>query len=1224
MLNVQQIVSEQKGTMKQAVRKILGRAVKRVPAETRRRVRDGVHPALRQRIVTLLAGSQSGKPKLSVIVPVYNVEPYIAKCLNSLIQQTYRNLEIIVVDDGSPDNSAAIARQYARWDNRVKVISKVNGGLGAARNTGLEHVTGEYLTFVDSDDRIPRDAYQVMMRTIRRTGSDMVSGGVYRQKGTKVWLSAWTKKFHSEDRLSITIDDFPEIFEDAMACNKIFSMEFFQRAVGEFPVGIRYEDQEPMAKAYLRARSFDVLRHPVYYWLLRDDGSSITQGKENIDDLTDRLAVLEAGTQHVFSEGSDAARRGWFKKVLTGDLIQYLHVAQRTGQEYWDVFSGGLKKIVALSGDDLWSDLPFWLRLPMWLAVHKGRSEAFAAVLWRSEHGTGLNLKSTDAGFVVDGADFEEAFGTVPSEILQVAPDSVVLNCAVNRVEWVTGSVVEIAGHAHCDHLFNGSEVTPRLLLVNKSGDREIELSADRTQPLLLHPFKSQLVAPTKTAYSVRINTENFDAIEEWRLIARVSVNDIDIDHPVGALDQAKAAADPGFSDVRDGRRWILEPAPDGNLWFKPQQVTLSAEIEEVGGRRFAVVTRGDRAADFNKLRIYNRRSSHELVVAGQPTPDGSCRFEFELPTLGGSLAEKNTDNAWTLRAVNGKKQMPLKPHLGYSGVRSFLDAGAVHAGVTTAGNLKIHENPWFVMADSYAIDSDSGHTRISINGRFELPTGWRPSALELCSETKTVAHADVEWAAGEFSATVNLTSQDWFDNTVPLPAGGYHFKVEGTDSRTGHTARKWLRLSDSAAMSLPGLSDDATPAVVITRTVKTRSLWLRLTPPVKFAERSAYNRARVIEDAVRAHADRPLEKAILFESFFGRRAGDIPEPLYFELRKRLPDWKFYWSNAQESFESPEGTETVVTHSEKYIRALFTSQIIVNNCEFPAYFRKQPGQLYVQTWHGTPLKMIGADVHSAGLSPEYRAKVRRETQYWDILLAQSDFAAEKFESAFSSHARTIVDGYPRVDVLVDPERMRAARAATRANLGLSDDDIFVLYAPTFRDASKKAGVGYHLEIAIDFERLKQALPGNVRLGLRAHSNVRAMQLAGDEFVIDVTEFPDAQTLLAATDVLIADYSSIMFDFAATRRPMVFFAPDLEDYLEKSRGMYLDYESTVPGPLVRTTAELADALNTVIEKGSQAYEAKYAEFVADYLPHEDGHSAERIADQIVRAARSQEN
>ncbi|KXZ58899.1 CDP-glycerol:poly(glycerophosphate) glycerophosphotransferase [Brevibacterium ravenspurgense] len=1210
--------------MKQAVRKMLGRAVKRMPAETRRRVRDGVHPALRQRVVTLLTGSQSGKPKLSVIVPVYNVEPYIAKCLNSLIQQTYRNLEIIVVDDGSPDNSAAIARRYARWDNRVKVISKVNGGLGAARNTGLEYVTGDYLTFVDSDDHIPRDAYQVMMRTILRTGSDMVSGGVYRQKGTKVWLSAWTKKFHPEDRLGITIDDFPEIFEDAMACNKIFSMDFFRRAVGEFPVGIRYEDQEPMAKAYLRARSFDVLRHPVYYWLLRDDGSSITQGKENLDDLTDRLAVLEAGTQHVFNEGSEAARHGWFKKVLTGDLIQYLDVAQRTSQEYWDVFSGGLKKIVTLSGEDLWNDLPFWVRLPMWLAVHKGRSESFAAMLWRSEHGTGLKLKSNGAGFVVDGADFENRFGPLPQDILEVAPDSVSLNCAVDRVEWLTGSLVEIAGHAYCDHLIDGREATPRMLLINRNGDQEIELDAERFEPRLLNRFKSQLVSAQNAAYTVRINTEDLDVTEGWRLIARVSVNGIDIDHRAGALNQTAAAADPGFSKVEDGRRWVLEPSSDGNLWFNVKRAQVSADIEKLAERRFAVTIRGANVSGFDKLRIHNRRSSQDFMVSGQSSTDGSRRFEFVLPALGGSLAEKNADSTWTLRAVNGKKQTPLKPRCGFNELQNLRDEGSLFVGVTVAGNLKIHENPWFVTADSYAIVSEGGHTRMTFNGRFELPAEWKPTSLALRRDGKTVADTDVEWTDGGFAARVDLTTEDWFGNTMPLPAGGYNFVIEGVNSHTGATARKWVRLSEEAAKSLPEVFDEAVPAAIATRTAKTRSLWLRLVPPVKFAEKGTYNRARVIEGAVRAHVDKPLDKAILFESFFGKRAGDIPEPLYFELRKRLPDWKFYWSNAQDSFASPEGTETVITHSAKYIEALFTSQIIVNNCEFPSYFRKQPGQLYVQTWHGTPLKMIGADVHSAGLSPEYRAKVQRETQYWDILLAQSDFAAEKFDSAFSSAARTIVDGYPRVDVLANPEQHREARAKTRANLGLRNDEIFVLYAPTFRDASQKAGVGYHLDIGIDFERLKQALPSNVRLGIRAHSNVKAMELVGDEFVIDVTEFPDAQTLLAATDVLIADYSSIMFDFAATRRPMVFFAPDLEDYLENSRGMYLDYESTVPGPIVRTTAELGDALNMAITEGLDEYKDKYDEFVANYLPHEDGHSAERIADEIVRLVQQQDH
>lgn len=117
-------------------------------------------------------------PKLSIIVPVYKVESFIEKCITSLQNQTYPNLEIILVDDGSPDNCPAICERYAESDSRIKVIHKQNGGLCSARNAGLDVATGEYVTFVDSDDWIEDESYKELMRYCIDTHLDIIGGGV--------------------------------------------------------------------------------------------------------------------------------------------------------------------------------------------------------------------------------------------------------------------------------------------------------------------------------------------------------------------------------------------------------------------------------------------------------------------------------------------------------------------------------------------------------------------------------------------------------------------------------------------------------------------------------------------------------------------------------------------------------------------------------------------------------------------------------------------------------------------------------------------------------------------------------------------------------------------------------------------------------------------------------------------------------------------------------------
>src|SRR6188472_365311 len=128
---------------------------------------------------------------VSVVVPVYQVEDYLAECLDSLLRQAYRRLEIVVVDDGSTDRSAQIARAYADRDGRIVMVRQDNAGLGAARNTGLDHCTGELVTFVDSDDRVPPAAFLRMVRALEQSGSDFVVGAVTRELGGVSTVKPW-------------------------------------------------------------------------------------------------------------------------------------------------------------------------------------------------------------------------------------------------------------------------------------------------------------------------------------------------------------------------------------------------------------------------------------------------------------------------------------------------------------------------------------------------------------------------------------------------------------------------------------------------------------------------------------------------------------------------------------------------------------------------------------------------------------------------------------------------------------------------------------------------------------------------------------------------------------------------------------------------------------------------------------------------------------------------
>ncbi|MBQ2982957.1 MAG: glycosyltransferase family 2 protein [Lachnospiraceae bacterium] len=217
--------------------------------------------------------------KVSVIIPVYNCENYIKRCLDSVIRQTYNNLEIIVIDDGSKDNSPEICDNYAKIDNRIKVIHKINGGLGAARNTGIENATGEYIAFVDGDDWIVDDMYEYLIHISEKysaeiCGADMIitSDENKKVKNKEVIEEIYEGDNKIREYLSIGMKQRNSQYS---ACNKIYKKALFESI--KFPVNQLFEDVATNYRLIDKANKFVVSNKPVYFYYQKS--VSITRKK---------------------------------------------------------------------------------------------------------------------------------------------------------------------------------------------------------------------------------------------------------------------------------------------------------------------------------------------------------------------------------------------------------------------------------------------------------------------------------------------------------------------------------------------------------------------------------------------------------------------------------------------------------------------------------------------------------------------------------------------------------------------------------------------------------------------------------------------------------------------------------------------------------------------------------------------------------------------------------
>lgn len=351
----------------------------------------------------------------------------------------------------------------------------------------------------------------------------------------------------------------------------------------------------------------------------------------------------------------------------------------------------------------------------------------------------------------------------------------------------------------------------------------------------------------------------------------------------------------------------------------------------------------------------------------------------------------------------------------------------------------------------------------------------------------------------------------------------------------------------------------------------------------------------------------------VVFEANMGTIYGDSPKYVYEELRRTNPEMTAVWV-LPPGHESPAPDVPVVQRgSVAYLRELARAAYWVDNQGFPGYARKRSGQRYLQTWHGIPLKRMGRHIPRVNLPAQ-----RPDTGVgsWDVLVSPSSYFERVFIDAYEYTGALVRGGTPRNDRLVDGS-LGASEA--RALLDVPDGVPVVLYAPTFRERS--ATGRKRMAPLFDLEEFVAGLDPLTVVLLRPHY-LNAIPVPRDLRlrVLDVSSVDDINTVYLAADLLITDYSSVMFDYALLDRPIVFHTPDLHEYLTL-RGTYVDLVSVAPGPFTRTTAELAAAVRHALDHPDER-SVDRARFVADFCPDEDGKASARAVAALLESGGGQ--
>jgi CDP-glycerol glycerophosphotransferase len=459
----------------------------------------------------------------------------------------------------------------------------------------------------------------------------------------------------------------------------------------------------------------------------------------------------------------------------------------------------------------------------------------------------------------------------------------------------------------------------------------------------------------------------------------------------------------------------------------------------------------------------------------------------------------------------------------------------------------------------------------------------------------------------------LRLGAMERYGTLTPLRIGTWHVEARTLDGWKPLLGRK----------SETGTVVDVAGAVKYRLVSAPEGLQVRSTSRLHVTQRLApAQRLRAALLPLQA-ATRPVEHAVIYECFWGRQVGDNPLAMVEPIRERFPGIKEYWVISPGRAYAPAGTTPVARSSPEWYTVLASVEFVVTNAALPDHFRRRDGQTVLQTWHGTPLKRLGLDMLSfEHMSHGYADSLRQQAAQWSLLVAPSPMCAEVYPKAFDYAGQMLEVGSPRNDVLVNGAD-QAVVVSVRGKLGLKDGQRVVLVAPTFRDG-QHTRVGLEATGHIDLDALCEALGDGITVLFRAHNWIDTAATPVDRTnLVNVSDYPDIAELYLVTDLLVTDYSSVMFDFAVTGRPMVFHAPDLEQYRDELRGWYFDLEAEAPGPITRNGEELASAVAESLAHGTpSSHLGRYQAFRERFSAWERGDAAVRVADALLEGVQSQ--
>lgn len=1143
--------------------------------------------------------------KLAVIVPIYNVQDYLKDCLNSLLKQGVREreLQIILVDDGSTDNSTQVAQKFVeKYPDLFELHQFENAGLGAARNRGTSLAHAKFITYVDSDDIIPDGSYRHMLDIIESTGSDIITGNVQRFNSKKRWASFLHKNSITGEYRHTNLEKHPELIWDASSWNKIFRLDFLIRNNLYFPEDVLYEDFPMINPAFAAASGIDVTQKIIYFWRVRE--GSITQSSTDAKAVIDRITVTQIALEGLKKfNASDEAIEVLLLKSLNMGIIemlkkeQYENVSNFSKEKLFKKLKDYLCDIPSDTFKKVKFDKVVYFDKVIKVKTQKEFDEITSKYLKNEINFSGY---WNNTGQYVLKSDFSSLEKIATSDDLEIHP----------KVEEVVfeDDLLKIQGYFYAKYSDMSAPEKVKILRISTLSD-DGKISIDIVGEKRI--FENQRIT-AKFGYNLNHFVKNGADFN-------YDYSGYELKIPLSHLDFETANSLSLEMEIEvDGIKFeipIKNPIAGGKT--RPKSEISNARVFSISYTKdwSLVLSLKDRNVD----ELYFTEDGKELRLKGNANRIAlkSGKITLPLKLVGGRVMisqtiqeriksfDKSVFRWWQfITYINGKE----KP-IYYSGSPknfqndSNLEILFSNNGVATLGlsylyplieNIKVKDD---ILKLSFSLKGwMSEAKKVQVIADPTLSISWETEKInenlyQLSLPLTLDGFSDKEW----LNFHVRLTFIDGYQTEELLRWGQKDFELKNewisangigwffrSVEKVKHEGFALLRSSDQLSKTMKvGVFDEFLQS--------NYQKWLK-------------------EDI--------LDDVVVWSAYWGRgnKFGGNPRALYDYVVEHYPNLKhvIVIKNAIRSYPEYKNTKVVSFGTKDYWYYLAKAKYFVNDVNFTESQRqKRKEQVEVQTMHGTPLKTLGFDVLDEWKDSTYNSYHRRFKNY-DYLVVPSDWVANYAKEAFRVSPKLLTTGYPRNDVFFNEFSLSEINNCKK-KLKISLDKEIILYTPTWRQKDNKNAT--NISKLLDIDSLYQSLSDDTLLIIKNHpfEKLNGISSKYSNKIIFAPDDIQIEELYVVSDAVITDYSSVMFDYCLLNKPMIFWAPDYEEYVE-NRGINFDLSTEAPGPFISVQKDLEDWVRH-LEEIPIEFKDKISQFKKKFAQYDRGNASEQISKVI---------